>query len=232
MATIMVPWQPKRLILGFREGHAIHIAPLSVTLVGNMIFEYSFQSCDSVSIPLTRPLERIKHLVLCYNDMSCSVETAFNLLDIISDSACLRMLWLDELQVKMNQSTEQFRNGDKDDKQIIGKTYIILLTFFVLIGVISNILSFLLMCRKTFRRMSISVYLMTLAIVDNALLISGPLIHTIFRSKHGLDMDLLTRNIHLCKILRFSVYFFAQMSAACIVLVSIERLFVIMLPHR
>ena len=132
----------------------------------------------------------------------------------------------------MNQSTDSITYGYANGKQVIGKIYIILLTCLVFIGFISNILSFLLMCRKAFLRMSISVYLMTLAIGDNASLLSGPLIHTIFRSKHGLNIDLTIHSLTLCKVLRFFVYFFPQMSAGCIMLVCIERLCVIMLPHR
>ena len=65
-AIIMLPWQPKKADFGFLDGHLRNIAQLSVTSVENMIFKYSFKPCDSVVTPLTRPSERVRHLVALY----------------------------------------------------------------------------------------------------------------------------------------------------------------------
>ncbi len=59
------------------------MAQLSVTLVENMIFEYSFKPCDNVATLLARPSERVRHLVF-YTSVNKSVSYNARILDYMT----------------------------------------------------------------------------------------------------------------------------------------------------
>jgi len=99
----------------------------------------------------------------------------------------------------------------------------------IIFGTIGNLLSGLVMMRKSLQRHTTSFYLTVLAVVDTAVLYTGLLRYWI-RALRGLDIRSLS--VASCKIHIFFVYFLMQFEAWILVWVAVERLAAIFVPHH
>ena len=101
-------------------------------------------------------------------------------------------------------------------------------TFLVLVGFIGNTLILVVMSNRKFDRTSTSVYLSMLAICDNLTLFSGPFVSSILNSDIFFLVDLETIHMSLCWILRFFIIWARHTSSWCLVLITVERMIVIL----
>ncbi|KAK2158225.1 hypothetical protein LSH36_174g02023 [Paralvinella palmiformis] len=99
----------------------------------------------------------------------------------------------------------------------------------IVFGTIGNLLSGLVMMRKSLQRHTTSLYLTVLAVVDTAVLYTGLLRYWI-RALYGLDIR--TLSVAGCKLHIFLVYFLVHFEAWILVWVAVERLVAIFVPHR
>ncbi|KAK2170559.1 hypothetical protein LSH36_2g10077 [Paralvinella palmiformis] len=99
----------------------------------------------------------------------------------------------------------------------------------IIFGTIGNLLSGLVMMRKSLQRHTTSLYLIVLAVVDTAVLYTGLLRYWI-RALYGLDIR--TLSVAGCKIHTFLVYFLVHFEAWILVWVAFERLVAVYVPHR
>ena len=105
-------------------------------------------------------------------------------------------------------------------------------TFLVLVGFIGNTLILVVMSNSKFNKTSTSVYLSMLAICDNLTLFSGPFVSSIISSDILSQVNLETIHISLCWILRFLIVWARYTSSWCLVLITVERMIVILKPHK
>ena len=105
-------------------------------------------------------------------------------------------------------------------------------TFFVLVGFIGNTLILVVMSNQKFDRTSTSVYLSILAICDNLTLFSGEFVSSILNSDIFFQVNLERAHISLCWILRFLIVWARYTSSWCLVLITVERMVVILKPHK
>ena len=105
-------------------------------------------------------------------------------------------------------------------------------TFFVLVGFIGNTLILVVMSNQKLDRTSTSVYLSILAICDNLTLFSGQFVSNILNSDLLFQVNLEIIHISLCWILRFLIVWARHTSSWCLVLITIERMIVILKPHK
>ena len=120
--------------------------------------------------------------------------------------------------------TERNKNGEI--------VYLSAVTFLVLVGFLGNSLILVVMSNRKFDRTSTSVYLSILAVCDNLTLFSGPFASSILNSDILFLVDLETVHISLCWILRFFIIWARHMSSWCLVLITVERMIVILKPHK
>ena len=104
--------------------------------------------------------------------------------------------------------------------------------FLVLVGFIGNTLILVVMSNRKFDRTSTSVYLSMLAICDNITLFCGPFSSSILNSDIFFLVDLETIHMSLCWISRFFIIWARHMSSWCLVLITVERMVVILKPHK
>ncbi len=102
----------------------------------------------------------------------------------------------------------------------------------IILGFSGNCLSFCVMLRKQMRQTSTSIYLLTLAIFDNLVLIFGVFIGLILPSKEFLNYYLSSENKALCIFITFMELFVPPVSVWCLVLITFERILITFLPHR
>ena len=110
--------------------------------------------------------------------------------------------------------------------------YLVVKMTIVLIGFLGNGLILVVMCNNAFNKTSTSVYLSALAICDNLMLFSGPLVVDIFPSGLTLNLDLRTLHLSSCWILKFLVYWSRHMSSFCLMSITMERVIAILKPHK
>ncbi len=100
-----------------------------------------------------------------------------------------------------------------------------------IIGIAGNSLSFCVMCRKQIRKTSTSVYLITMAVFDNLLLLNHVVIGTI--GPLGLlDGQSLVENTYTCQFQTVLDFIPPMVSVWCLVAVTVERFLVVFIPHR
>ncbi len=102
--------------------------------------------------------------------------------------------------------------------------------FIVIIGLIGNALTIVVMRRGKSRHSSATPFLICLAICDNVYLIIGTAIVPLL-TYLGFK-DLYTFNLPTCVIYFFSAYFTAQLSAWLITAVTMERVGIVVMPHK
>ena len=95
-------------------------------------------------------------------------------------------------------------------------------------GVVCNTLAFCLMLRREARKMSTSVYLLSLAVYDNIYLVMS----VILTLEQEYQFHVTTINSITCKVNMFLVSWAPYCSVWVLVAVTIERLIVIYYPHR
>ncbi len=100
--------------------------------------------------------------------------------------------------------------------------------FIILIGIVGNVLSFLVMSRKTLQGSVTSLYLRVLAVVDSMVLITGLLRQWI----RVLAVDIRDTSVVICKTDIFLLYWSLGSSAWILSLIAIERCFGVLYPHH
>ena len=99
--------------------------------------------------------------------------------------------------------------------------------FIILVGTISNSLTFLVMRRKKMRHQSTYFYMAVLAIADEMVLLVGCLTFWIYVStKHSL----ILRSIFWCKTICMLLYATSHFSVWIVVIMTIERFIAVALP--
>ena len=137
----------------------------------------------------------------------------------------------------MNNATfpgiqDSIRGGERESNKNGEIVYFTAVTFLVLVGFMGNSLILFVMSNRKFDRTNTSVYLSILAVCDNLTLFSGPFASSILNSDILFLVDLETVHISLCWILRFFIIWARHMSSWCLVLITVERMIVILKPHR
>ena len=99
-------------------------------------------------------------------------------------------------------------------------------------GLIGNALVLVVMCNKIFEKTSTNIYLIVLAISDSLVLFSGPITGVIVMSGVFPKFDIRTARILVCYVLKFFLYWERQLSSFCRMSITLERLIVILKPHR
>ena len=132
----------------------------------------------------------------------------------------------------VSNTTESIREDDLvsyPEKLQANNVWIYGSAVILVFGTIGNLLSGLVMMRKSLQRHTTSLYLSVLAVVDTAVLYTGLLRYWI-RALRQVDI----RNLSSagCKIHIFLVYFLFQFEAWILVWVAVERLVAIFVPHR
>ena len=107
------------------------------------------------------------------------------------------------------------------------KIEIIALPFFIVIGTICNVLTFMVMRRKKMRHQSTYFYMAILAVLDQLVLIFGCLNYWMYVT---FNINLLAYSHVLCKSVSFLYYSMLHMSVWMVVVMTIERFIAVALP--
>ncbi|CAH1780743.1 unnamed protein product [Owenia fusiformis] len=99
----------------------------------------------------------------------------------------------------------------------------------IILGTIGNTLSLIVLTRKNMRKITSSIYLSVLAVVDTTVLYTGLLRHWI---RHIYDIDIRSITPGGCKFHLFFIYFSVHHSAWILVAVTFERLVAVYIPHK
>ncbi|KAK2179413.1 hypothetical protein NP493_492g02000 [Ridgeia piscesae] len=99
----------------------------------------------------------------------------------------------------------------------------------IILGTIGNSLSGVVMMRKDLRKTTTSLFLTVLAVVDTAILYTGLLRQWLIIYK---DFDIRKVAAATCKLHTFLLYALNQYQAWLLVIVTIERLIAVFLPHQ
>lgn len=110
--------------------------------------------------------------------------------------------------------------------------FYIIITSITLLGFLGNSLILVAMGHRRARRMSTSVYLAVLSVMDTLDLLSGVFTIDVLASDIWLEFDVRNQSLPWCWLCEY-VYFSApQISSWCIVGITLERTVVLMKPHR
>ena len=112
------------------------------------------------------------------------------------------------------------------------RVYVFTLATVVTIGFLGNALILVVMCSRKFENTSTSIYLNVLAVCDTLSLLSGPFVANVLSSDVSVHFDLRTVHISSCYILKFLIYWSLHLSSVCLVSITVERLIVVIKPHR
>ena len=99
-------------------------------------------------------------------------------------------------------------------------------------GLIGNALVLVVMCNRRFEKSSTSIYLIVLAISDNSVLFLGPITGVMLMSGVFPKFDIRMTRILVCYVFKFFLYWARQLSSFCLMSITLERLIVILKPHR
>ena len=105
----------------------------------------------------------------------------------------------------------------------------ILLPVLCLFGLFGNSLCILILGRKKNRQDSMAVYLLCLGVSDIVIIITGTFSKWIFLVW---NFDISSVNGFLCKTHTFLIYFSIHFSSWILVLVTVERVLSVMIPHK
>ena len=131
----------------------------------------------------------------------------------------------------LSESTSEMGFGqglEMTEKRI----YVFTLATVVGIGFLGNALILVVMCSKKFENTSTSIYLNALAVFDTLSLLSGPFVANVLSSDVSVHFDFRTVHLSTCYILKFLIYWSRHLSSVCLVLITVERLIVVIKPHR
>ena len=131
-----------------------------------------------------------------------------------------------------NLSSHTFVNGSDKNVGTIRSIYITLMMTIVSFGFLGNALILVVMCNKSFSKTSTSVYLSVLAVSDSLMLFAGPLAVNVFPTDMSLKIDLRTVHLSTCWILKILIYWARYFSSFCLASITVERMIVILKPHR
>ena len=109
---------------------------------------------------------------------------------------------------------------------ILNRYYPPILIFF---SIILNGISFYIYTRPCLIKTSAGFYYSILAIIETLAVICGSFK---FFSTIDFDYNLLDKSIYLCKIFKTSIYILTQLASWILVIISIDRLFLIKFPHK
>ena len=140
--------------------------------------------------------------------------------------------------MEMNNTTVTSHQGSINGGQVQGDdrkgkiVHFLAVTFLVLVGFMGNTLILVVMRNRKFDRTSTNVYLSILAICDNITLFCGSFSSRILNSDILFLVNLERVHIPLCWIWRFFIISARHMSSWCLVLITVERMIVILKPHK
>lgn len=126
--------------------------------------------------------------------------------------------------------TNVLDGGSSSDFEAVSRAMIrIIPPILFFIGLTGNILTILILSKKKNRITSTAVFLMFLAVSDICILLTTILTHWIFIVW---DFDIRTVNDTACKLHVFLTYFSIHFSSWVLVLVTIERMICVLIPHK
>ena len=96
------------------------------------------------------------------------------------------------------------------------------------IGLIANIISFLVIIRSNIKETSIGVYLLSLSVFDSVYLVMTPLFHV---PSYGFDVNLVEGSKIFCKVYYISIFVSSLSSAWVITAMTCERCLIITNPY-
>lgn len=99
----------------------------------------------------------------------------------------------------------------------------------LLIGTVGNSLVLAVVVRSNLRKLTTSLYLIVLAVVDTAILYNGLMRYWI---KEITGTDIRMASVSSCKVQTFFAYFLVQFEAWILVCVAFERMVAVFHPHR
>ncbi len=139
---------------------------------------------------------------------------------------------MDRNNTDYNQSL--YLNYPLEDTSHNTKIFFFLYMIVVPVVFTGNFLSFCVLMRRETRKTSTAIYLIALSIVDTFCLVEGALVDHILTSDVFLGWSgyLPIQNTLSCQFYTFFLYLNPNMSAWCLVSVTIERVMVIYFPHR
>ena len=112
----------------------------------------------------------------------------------------------------------------------LGTAYFILKTLITILAIIGN--SLIIIVMRGFDRMSTSIYLSVLAVCDTLIMLAGPLVTDFLANKVILGKFITDLHILPCVLCNFILYWAAHVSSWCLVIITVERLVVILKPHK
>ena len=125
-----------------------------------------------------------------------------------------------------------FTTKNNEETEDINIIFFVIMIVLVVVGFIGNNLILLTMCSKDFSHRSTSVYLVALSLSDTLSLFCGTFTVDILSSSFLLGVDIRDIHIVFCWLCEFFWYWAPQMSSWCLVAITVERLVVILKPHR
>ena len=138
-----------------------------------------------------------------------------------------RSLNCSELELNVQQLYETIYGNDQS---LLFNFTTFMLNFFpilfLMVGTIGNTLSFIILTSKKMRKTSTFCYLACLSLVDFAVIYT---FSVNFILNQYFNIDIQIKSITLCRIFAFLVYFLPQYSAWILVLVSVDRVFKIIM---
>ena len=126
-------------------------------------------------------------------------------------------------------STMDDASGGQDYKTLSNVLLVIDLSL-VVIGFIGNSLSFAVTVKTELRKLSTAVYLTVLAIADNFVLLVT--LSFIMSSEYLFGVDIRDQHISLCWLTNYLPNWMTQLSAWCLVAVTMERTIAVLFPHK
>ncbi len=110
--------------------------------------------------------------------------------------------------------------------------YFVIITTLIPVGFLGNSLILLTMRNSKFSKTSTSIYLTVLSVTDSLTLFAGIFTLDSLTSRFSLGFNLRNVNAVSCVVLEFLYFWPPQTSSWCIVTITVERLIVLLKPHR
>ena len=128
------------------------------------------------------------------------------------------------------ETSKSWPSNDQEKEANWEKPYTYTVTSIFLVGLVGNCLILVCLRNKDFRRSSTGVYLSFLSVADNLVLVSG--LYSFLTSQIILGINVQNVHVSICFLIEYLQYFGGLVSSWTLVVITGERLVVILKPHR
>ncbi len=139
----------------------------------------------------------------------------------------------DSVKVANTTEKEAGEEGDGGVSRSVRLALFTVVTVVVIVGFIGNgLVIYMAFACKKFRVLSTSVYLSALAFSDILQVFTGTFTLNVLASDLWIGFNLRAYSLGACVACEFIIYTVSKISSWCVVAITLERLFVILKPHK